>query len=70
MLTSVRRLPADIMSIILGYCDRATCLAVLYTCKSYHQIAIPYVYKKITLWTPKQLQGFISTSQQAAYDGQ
>lgn len=58
------------MNIVLDYCEQASCLAVLYTCRSYHSIAIPHVYREITVSTPRQLRAFIHTAEQAAYDGE
>lgn len=62
-------LPPDIMNIVLDYCEQPERLAVFYTCQSYHAIAIPHVYREIVLSTPRQLRSFISTAQQAAFDG-
>lgn len=63
-------LPPEVMNIVLEYCEQADCLAVLHTCRSYHEIAVPHVYRKIVINTPRQLRSFIATGQQAEFDGE
>ena len=60
-----RKLTADVMDVVLGYCDVSTVLSVLYTCKDYHHVAIPHLYQEVTLKTAKQLEGFIHLSELA-----
>lgn len=62
-------LPPEVMNIVLEYCEQADCLAVLHTCRSYHEIAVPHVYRQIVINTPRQLRSFIATGQQAEFDG-
>lgn len=63
------RLPSDIMDIVLKYCDTTTRLAVLLSCRDYHAMAVPHVYRSITIRDPRQLRSFISIAQQAEFDG-
>lgn len=62
-------LPPDIMAIILNYADRPTIYQVLRTCKEYHDVAVPRLYRHVEISTPRQLRSFMRTVAKARSDG-
>lgn len=67
--TSYMMLPIDVMDLVLRYCDRASCRALMLSCPDYHDSAAAHIYENIVISTAKQLRSLDRTIKMAKSDG-
>jgi hypothetical protein len=56
-------IPNEVTLLILAHCDAATRYAILRTSRDNYNLAVPFLYEHITLYTPKQLRSLADTAQ-------
>lgn len=61
-------LPQDVIEAVLVYCPQQTRYNVLCCCREYYAAAIPSLYQKIVLKTPRQLRSFAGLVEAASED--
>lgn len=61
-------LPRDVIEAVLVYCPQRTRYNVLFCCREYYAAAIPALYEKVVLTTPRQLRSFIRLVEDASED--
>lgn len=61
-------LPQDVIEAVLVFCPQQTRYNVLFCCREYYAAAIPALYKKIVLTTPRQLRSFMRLVEDASKD--